>query len=172
MTAPLVLRRLVVSDRADVSAAAVELAAEGSRWSYHHRPHLPWAEYVALVHGWELGIDLPEDTLPFAELVGEVDGTVVGRSSVRFELNAFHRTWGGHIGYVVRPPLRGRGHATAMLGQSIELLHDRGVARILVTCNDDNQASARVIETNGGVLESVIPNQDPTDPPKRRYWIE
>ncbi len=172
MSDRLVLRRLALSDRAEVTAAAAELVAEGRRWSYQYRDDVPWGDYVALVHGWEDGIDLPEDSAPQAELVGDVEGRIIGRLSVRFELNEFHRTWGGHIGYMVRPTCRGRGHATAMLGQSIDVLRDRGVDRILVTCNDDNLASARVIETNGGVLESVIPNADPQDVPKRRYWIE
>lgn len=171
MSDALVLRRLALSDRAAVTAAVAELAAEGCRWSHQYRDDIPWADYVGLVHGWEDGIELTEDSVPHAELVGDVGGVVVGRSSIRFELNDFHRTWGGHIGYVVRPTCRGRGYATAMLHQSIEVLRDRGVDRVLVTCNDDNVASARVIETNGGVLESVIPNQDPQDVPKRRYWI-
>jgi predicted acetyltransferase len=36
---------------------------------------------------------------------------------------------------------------------------------VLVTCDDDNVASARVIERNGGVLEDVRNG-------KRRYWVE
>jgi predicted acetyltransferase len=42
---------------------------------------------------------------------------VVGRISLRHELNAFLRREGGHIGYVVRPHWRIIGVATAMLGQ-------------------------------------------------------
>jgi predicted acetyltransferase len=38
-----------------------------------------------------------------------------------------------------------------------------------VTCDDDNLASATIIERLGGVLDDVRP--DPDVPPKRRYWI-
>ncbi len=38
-------------------------------------------------------------------LLGEVDGAVVGRSSIRFELNDFLLAEGGHIGYAVRPAI-------------------------------------------------------------------
>ena len=31
----------------------------------------------------------------------------------------------------------------------------RGLARVLITCDDDNVGSARVIEVNGGVLEYI-----------------
>lgn len=171
MTPPLTLRQLALSDEADVTAAVAEFAAEDGQWSYRYRDDLPWADYVALVHRWEDGIDLPEGFVAHVELVADVGGQVVGRSSIRFELNEFLSTLGGHIGYAVRPAFRGRGYATEMLRQSVTVLHDRGVDRILVTCNDDNLASAHVIETNGGVLEGLVPNEDPQDPPKRRYWI-
>jgi predicted acetyltransferase len=39
-----------------------------------------------------------------------------------------------------------------------------GLDRILVTCDDDNEASRRTIQRNGGVLEDI--RQD-----KLRYWI-
>ncbi|MCL3818304.1 GNAT family N-acetyltransferase [Aeromicrobium wangtongii] len=168
---PLVLRRLELRDQDDVTAAVAEMAAEGEHWSYRYRGDLPWPDYVRLVRGWEDGIDLPEDFVAHAELVAEVDGEVVGRSSIRWELNDFLGRLGGHIGYAVRPAHRRQGHATEILRQSVQILRDRGVRRILVTCDDDNLASARVIEANGGVLEAVVPHDDPDEPPRRRYWI-
>ena len=165
----LVLRRLTLGDEPQILAAVAEMAAEGGHWSYRFRPDLPWAEYVDLVHGWEHGRQLPGDFVANADLVAEVDGVVVGRSSLRFELNDFLRTLGGHIGYAVRPQFRGRGYAKEILRQSVELLRDRGISPALVTCDDDNVASARVIEANGGVLESVVPGLG--DVPKRRYWL-
>lgn len=165
----LVLRRLALGDEADTVAAVAEMAAEGGHWSYRYRPDLPWADYVALVRGWEEGRDLPGGFVANADLVADVDGVVVGRSSLRFELNDFLRTLGGHIGYAVRPQFRGRGYAKEILRQSVELLRDRGISPALVTCDDDNLASARVIEANGGVLEGIVPGV--ADIPKRRYWI-
>ena len=163
------LRRLAIDDRDDVLAAVAEFEAENGTWSYRFRPDLSWPDYVNLVHGWEEGRDLPEGFVAHADLVADVGGVVVGRSSIRFELNGFLATHGGHIGYAVRPQFRGRGHAKEILRQSVEVLRGRGVDRILVTCDDDNAASARVIEACGGVLENVIPGL--ADVPKRRYWL-
>ena len=165
----LVLRRLTLADEADTKAAVAELEAEGGHWSYRYRPDLDWPAYVELVHGWEDGRDLPQGFVANADLVADVDGVVVGRASLRFELNEFLRTLGGHIGYAVRPQFRRRGYATEILRQSIDLLGARGISPVLVTCDDDNLASARVIESGGGVLESVVPGV--ADIPKRRYWI-
>ena len=165
----LVLRRLTLADEADTKAAVAELEAEGGHWSYRYRPDLDWPAYVELVHGGEDGRDLPQGFVANADLVADVDGVVVGRASLRFELNEFLRTLGGHIGYAVRPQFRRRGYATEILRQSVDLLGARGISPVLVTCDDDNLASAKVIEANGGVLESVVPGV--ADMPKRRYWI-
>lgn len=162
------LRRITVEDEPQILAAIDEFRAEEGHWSYRFRPDLPWDEYVSLVHGWEDGIDLPDGFVRHAELVAVDDGTIVGRTSIRFELNEFLRTLGGHIGYAVRPPYRRQGHATEILRQSLIIARNRGIDPALVTCDDDNIASAKVIEANGGRLESIVPGE--AGVPKRRYW--
>jgi predicted acetyltransferase len=165
---PLVLRRIALDDEAQIRAAAATMAAAGERWSLRFEPDLPWPDYVALVRAREVSAG-PTD-VAHAELVADVDGTIVGRATIRLELDDFFRTLGGQIGYLVLPAHRGRGHATEMLRQSVLFLRERGdTSPVLVTCDDDNTASATVIERNGGVLESVVPGAG--DVPKRRYWI-
>lgn len=90
---------------------------------------------------------------------------VLGSLSLRHELNDHLFEEGGHIGYGVRPSGRGRGVATAALRESLPVARGLGVERALVTCDDDNLASACVIERCGGVLEDVRGV-------KRRYWID
>jgi predicted acetyltransferase len=162
------LRRISIQDEPQIRAAISEFGTEGGHWSYRFRPDLPWDEYVSLVHGWEDGIDLPDGFVRHAELVAVVGDDIVGRTSIRFELNDFLRTLGGHIGYAVRPPFRRQGYATEILRQSLEIARARGIDPVLVTCDDDNLASAKVIEANGGKLESIVPGEAAV--PKRRYW--
>jgi predicted acetyltransferase len=71
---------------------------------------------------------------------------------------------GGHIGYDVRPSARQRGHATAMLAAALPVARGLGIDRVLVTCDDDNIASRKVIEASGGVLEDQRGD-------KLRYWV-
>ena len=48
-----------------------------------------------------------------------------------------------------------------------------GLERVLITCDDDNAASARVIEKNSGKLQDIIENGVSDDKViTRRYWIE
>jgi RimJ/RimL family protein N-acetyltransferase len=55
--------------------------------------------------------------------------------------------------------------ASWALGAILREARALGMERVLVVCLDDNPASARTIERNGGVLEEVRGAV-------RRYWIE
>ncbi|MEY3855926.1 MAG: hypothetical protein RJA45_396, partial [Actinomycetota bacterium] len=46
---------------------------------------------------------------------------------------------------------------------------DIGIHRVLITCNDDNIGSMKVIEKHGGVLENKV---DENGRLLRRYWID
>lgn len=74
----------------------------------------------------------------------------LGRVSIRHSLTAALRRVGGHIGFEVPPAHRGLGHATAMLAAALPVAHRLGLDEVLITCDDDNRASIRVIEANGG----------------------
>ncbi len=129
-----------------------------------------WEDVLAQVEREASGVGLPTGRVRADFLVAEVDGVVVGRVSVRHELNASLMVEGGHVGYAVGPAHRRRGYATEMLRQSVARLAGLGVTRVLVTCDDDNVGSARAIEANGGVLENVVQVAQGR-PLKRRYWI-
>jgi predicted acetyltransferase len=110
---------------------------------------------------------LPEGQVP-NELLWIVDGDpeeLVGFVSIRFELNDWLFEEGGHVGYSVRPSRRRQGYAGRALALSLERLRERGIERVLVTCDDDNLGSARTIERAGGVQEDLRHG-------KRRYWID
>ncbi len=106
----------------------------------------------------------PRAYVPFTELWMTEGEVVLGRISLRHELNELLFTWGGHIGYAVRPSARRRGHATAALLQMLEVCRERGIDPVLVTCDVDNVASRRTIERAGG-------EYDDTREGKLRYWI-
>jgi len=129
----------------------------------------PFAEVVEHHRLCALGQDLPPGLVPATFLVAEVDGELVGRTSIRHELNPDLEREGGHIGYGVVPAHRGRGWATEILRQSLIVARALGVDRALLTCDDDNLASARVIERNGGVLADRV---DILGSLIRRYWID
>jgi predicted acetyltransferase len=84
------------------------------------------------------------------------DGKLVGRSDLRHRLNPALEIIGGHIGYDVRPSERRKGFGTLILKLIMEKARKIGLSEVLVTCDTDNIASAKIIEKNGGKLEKQI----------------
>ena len=167
---PLILRPFGPADEAPALAAATEFNGTGFDFlTVDFDPRMPWEQWTALMERYRRGIDLPEHRVRGAFLAADVDGQLVGRASIRFELNEFLATRGGHIGYGVIPAFRRRGYATAILNESIKIARSEGVGALLLTCDDDNVESASVIERCGGVLESITLADDGTA--FRRYWI-
>lgn len=78
-------------------------------------------------------------------------GTVI----IRHRLTPQLRRDGGHVGYHVVPQHRRRGHATSMLAAACALCRERGMRELLVTCDEDNTGSRRVIEANVGTLHDI-----------------
>lgn len=169
--ADLRLRPAQQDDEEVAVRAHATMAAEDFEFLLGYDPAVPWAGYVQQLDGWRRGLGLRDGWVPMTFLLATVGPDVVGRVSIRHELNEFLATWGGHIGYGVLPPYRGRGHATDMLRQSLVVARAAGVDRVLVTCDDGNVASAAVIERSGGVLDAVI-DQPGATTRTRRYWID
>ncbi len=105
--------------------------------------------------------------------VREEDDTVVGIIDCRQRLSEFLLRFGGHIGYSVLPSQRCKGYAKEMLRQALETYWARGVERVLVTCDRENEASRRTILANGGQLENELPDEPGLGQSGwiQRYWI-
>jgi predicted acetyltransferase len=117
-----------------------------------------------------LGIGLPEGWVPASTYWLLYDDVMVGMCHLRHELNDFLENYGGHIGFAVRPSQRNKGYAMEMLALALENARKLGIERVLVTCDDDNIASARVIENNGGELADIVKTEY-AEFLVRRYWI-
>jgi len=165
------LRPLRVEDEAVALAAHRELAEDQFPFLLGWDDAGGWNEYVEIKHANALGERLPPRWVPNSFLLAESAGEVVGRTSVRHRLNDELLHEGGHIGVGVRPQHRGRGIGVVMLTQGLIIARSLGVDRVLVTCDDDNTASAAMIERCGGVLENKVVPMD-GGVLVRRYWVD
>ncbi len=167
--ASLRLRRLTDQDEEVCLAAQKLLAADAFTFALGYRQDMPWTTYLDRLDDIEKGQKLAHDEVPATFRVAEVEGSIVGRTSIRHSLNDFLAREGGHIGFGVVPGQRRLGYATEMLKQSLDIARGVGVEEALLTCDDKNLGSAGVIEACGGTLESVI--ETPRHKRLRRYWI-
>lgn len=129
-------------------------------------------QYVEKLQAFERGERLPEGWVPSTTFFAFACAAIVGRVQLRHTLNErLHTIGGGHIGYAVLPAFRNRGYATAMLRDALAHAASLGLERALVTCDEDNLASARVAEHCGGVLAGTFA-AGAGQPRKRYYWID
>lgn len=148
-----------------------EFQMEGLPWHLELDYETTARDFDAFVHTLLSKTTQRTDILvPATVLWGIYNGEYAGQISIRHELNAALRIFGGHIGYDTRPSFRGRGVATAMLKNALPVAKSLGLTKTLLTCDDTNIASIRVIEKNGGALEKKE-TISPHNVLKRYYWI-
>ncbi|MHC5267899.1 GNAT family N-acetyltransferase [Enterococcus sp. LJL98] len=100
------------------------------------------------------GINLEPKFVPQTIYWLYIDGKPVGYGKLRHYLNQHLLQRGGHIGYVIRPTERGKGYAKILLEKLIQESKEKGIKQVLLTCYENNMASKKVIESNGGKLEN------------------
>jgi len=170
-TGSLWLRPLRVEDEAKARDAHEAILPEDSQFLLNWTPETTWSSYLDQVRREHRGENLEEGRVRGAFLAAAVDDELVGRASVRFSLNDWLAAWGGHIGYAVLHASRRQGFASEILRQALVVARAEGVDRVVMTCFDDNQASARVIERHEGVLNSTgLSSEWPGR--MRRYYVE
>lgn len=116
--------------------------------------------FVAVRRGVRTLWDVPSTT--FWYIAGS---HYLGTLVVRHELTPELEEAGGHIGYHIVAPWRRLGHATRMLAAGLDECRRLGLAKVLVTCDVDNEWSRRVILANGGVADGRAQGED-------RFWID
>ena len=119
-----------------------------------------------------LGRNLPEGWVP-ESVFWLVDGNdYLGTGSLRHRLTPALEQFGGNIGYAIRPSRWNMGYGTEQLRLLLVEARALGLSKVLLTCDDSNIASARVMENNGAVLQDTIDaDVDGVLHRERRYWI-
>lgn len=115
--------------------------------------------------------NVPEGRVPYTRYWLVDNGQFIGSVDIRHRLNEALMSDGGHMGYDIRPSMRGKGYGNTILALALGKARQIGIARALLTVDIRNEVSRKIIEKNGGVLENQIPN------PERgfdtlRFWIE
>ena len=113
--------------------------------------------YLNNVKKYALGTNLPPDHVPSDTFWLVRERRIIGRSGLRHRLNSNLEDVGGHIGYDIRPSERRKGYGTLILELTLEKAKNLGLKRVLVTCDTDNTASAKIMRKTAA------------DSPNRKY---
>ena len=116
---------------------------------------------------------IPANRVPATQFlfIRKEDNRLVGMIQVRHYFNEHLAQYGGHIGYSVHPDERRKGYAKWMLAHVLPEAMKLGLNRVLVTCDEDNEASRRTILKNGGVFDRNTWLEDEKQTVSR-YWID
>ncbi len=153
-----------------------ELETEADKLAWIYLGELGYSKYFQVPFSEYVQMLLDRETQPSVGFVcdtvywGVCENEVVGRISIRHELNEFLKKFGGHIGYIVRPSFRGHGLATEMLKRALLTNRAQTIGQLLLTCDDNNLASEKVIRKAGGVFQDSI-EIGPDKARKKRFWI-
>ena len=123
-------------------------------------------------------LDMMENDPPRLMVPGTVfflvdEEEILGACEIRHFLNSGLLKYGGHMGYGVAPKHRGNGYATKMIELAMPFMKQVGIDKCLITCVQENIASAKSIINAGGILENeveIIRNGIPKI--GLRYWID
>ncbi|EFE86593.1 GNAT family N-acetyltransferase [Fusobacterium periodonticum] len=114
---------------------------------------------------------VPKGLVPSSTYLGvrEKDNYIVGMIDIRHYLNEYLTQVGGNIGYSVRKTERNKGYAKQMLKLALEKCKELKIKKVLITCNEDNIASEKVILSANAKFEDIR-NVDGEN--KKRFWID
>ena len=135
-------------------------------------------ENFSSVEGWlkELKMKSSEDTVPKGLVpsstylwIREKDNYIVGMINIRHYLNEYLTQVGGNIGYSVRKTERNKGYAKQMFKLALEKCKGLKIKKVLITCDEDNIASEKVILSANAKFEDIrcIDGKN-----IKRFWIE
>ncbi len=96
---------------------------------------------------------------------------VIGRYNLRHHLLPHLEKEGGHIGALIKTSERKKGYGSLGLSLTLSFAKALDLNKVLVTCDDDNVGSQKIIENNGGIYQDKG-EVDGNDKLVRRYWIK
>lgn len=118
-------------------------------------------EYINELKNTELGIGLPEGWVPSNNYwLIDSNNEVLGVIRIRHRVDNECLQTIGHIGYEIKKTRRREGNGNQILKLRLVEATKIGIDNILITCNEQNIGSVKIIEKNDGKLRSSFRDLD------------
>lgn len=167
----LVIRQLTPADESAFFEGMKLWSEKDLGWyTFSWKPGMSYQEMLTILENERLGQNMAPGRVPHTMLYAFLDGKIIGRVSIRHELNDFLLRRGGHIGYSVAESYRRKGFATELMKAGMNYCKTLGLSKILVTCDDGNDPSWKIIEKFSAILENKIIDEA-ENKTIRRYWV-
>ncbi|MBU2542930.1 GNAT family N-acetyltransferase [Patescibacteria group bacterium] len=126
-------------------------------------------DYIKKTKDYSKGKNLPEHWVTSNTYWLVDKEKFIGHVNVRHKLSEQLKKAGGHIGYAIRPSMRKQGYGLKILQLALLEAKKIGLNKVLITCEDSNQISQKIIEKNNGQLENIFKVNGKMI---RHYWIK
>lgn len=119
--------------------------------------HKPYPDYVEPV---------PETVLWMVK-----DDKYIGSIDIRHRINWHLEKRGGHVQFIIRPSMRGKGYGKKLLKKAIPYMSHLGLENVLMTIVPENAIARHIVESCGAVLEDTTQETE-RFPARARYWLK
>ncbi len=83
--------------------------------------------------------------------------STIGKISIRIGHNE-HSYFNGNVGYEIDEAFRGNGYAKTAVMMTYSVARFHGMTHLIISCEEDNYSSKRVINKLGGIhIETILP---------------
>lgn len=149
----LVVRELTTSDNEAFKKALEQTADSDPNFAHYYEKGMSFEQYLYLLNSVKLGFELPVGHVPATVLYAFIGDWIVGRLTLRYNLNEDMVNSVGHIGVNVIPDFRKRGYASEMMKLGLSIANRADMPRILLTCLDGTAG-----EIPQKLIESSLPD--------------
>lgn len=164
---------LITADELSLAAFTEMLddyAANGTPFLQITDPEIfPYFVRTCVKHSTGFGLSLTTSPYTRYFLVDD-DGHIFAQGDVRHKPTKENVMFKGQLGYGVLPSKRGCGYGKLMCALLLEKCKEKGFNEVIITCRDDNIASAKIIEHNGGKFQNTVFDKK-NDVFLRRYLV-
>lgn len=169
----LILRKPMVEDKVALLNYKQEflnnnMKMDGSSWFENYSSIEEWLAFLKMLEHKET---VPNNLVPSLQFVlVDKHQSILGMINLRLELNEYLSNVGGHVGYSILPTVQGMGFGKQQLALLLPIAMNHGLSRLLLTCHEENIASRKIIEANGGrFIDRTVDISD--NKMIRKYWI-